>query len=162
MRTDGRGELHNKSRSSEYRIWAGMLNRCYNPNVRNYPRYGGRGIEVCSRWRHSFATFFADMGSRPKGLSLERKNNGGSYEPGNCMWASSSAQARNRRSSRLVEITGIVKTLAEWCELHKLGHATLIRRIHAKWPDDIILSENVPRSELRRRGIVAQPRTVHA
>ena len=79
-----------------YRSWYAMIQRCTNPRNHKYRDYGGRGISVCKRWR-SFENFLADMGERPAGLTLDRRDNDGSYEPGNCRWATSHEQARNKR-----------------------------------------------------------------
>jgi len=80
-----------------YRAWANMRTRCTNPKAPNYPRYGGRGVTVCERWRH-FENFLADMGEPPPGKSLDRyPDNAGNYEPGNCRWATLSEQNRNLR-----------------------------------------------------------------
>jgi hypothetical protein len=72
-----------------------MRKRCSNPNDARFKHYGGRGIRVCERW-DSFERFFADMGPRPPGYSIERINNDGNYEPGNCKWLPKTEQAKNR------------------------------------------------------------------
>jgi hypothetical protein len=85
-------------RTAEYRIWSGLLARCYNKKVKDYPRYGGRGIGVCERWRNSFEAFLEDMGRRPaRNYTIERVNNDSHYTPQNCKWATMAEQNRNRR-----------------------------------------------------------------
>lgn len=88
---------HGRSKSAEYKIWAGIKTRCYNPRATIFSYYGGRGIGMSDEWRNSFESFFADMGPRPRGHSVERVNNSLGYSRENCVWATAAQQARNRR-----------------------------------------------------------------
>lgn len=78
-----------------------MKERCYNESEKNYALYGGRGIQVCARWVGSFPAFLEDMGERPPGKTLDRKNGDGNYEPGNCRWATRAEQSRNTCRTKL-------------------------------------------------------------
>lgn len=104
---------HGRSKTPEHGAWGAMISRCRNPNVKEYKHYGGRGITVAERWLE-FANFFADMGERPSPLhSLDRINNNGNYEPGNCRWATAKEQQRNRRTTRIVKLNGKEMTITE-------------------------------------------------
>ncbi|MET7347444.1 hypothetical protein [Streptomyces mirabilis] len=87
---------HGMSDSPTYSTWESMIQRCTNPRCKDYADYGGRGITVCQRWR-TFENFLADMGVKPEGRSIDRIDNDGSYEPGNCRWATLSEQNSNQR-----------------------------------------------------------------
>lgn len=91
---------HGLTGTPTYKTWQGMWRRVTNPNEQNWDRYGGRGITVCDRWR-AFPNFLEDMGEKPPGLSIDRINNDGNYEPGNCRWATAEEQRANRRPAAL-------------------------------------------------------------
>lgn len=90
-------EQHGYRYTSTYRSWISTRQRCTNPKATGYKNWGGRGITVCERW-DKFSNFLIDMGERPPGTTLERLDNDGDYEPGNCIWATYKQQAKNRRN----------------------------------------------------------------
>lgn len=89
---------HGMINTAEYHAWEAMIQRCENPKHPNYKHYGGRGINVCMEW-HDFRNFFADVGKRPRGLTLERRDNNGHYTSKNCMWATWEEQLNNQRAA---------------------------------------------------------------
>ena len=117
--TSDANATHRQSHTSEHNTWCWMKDRCCNPNNANYPHYGGRGIKICERWLNSFENFFADMGKRPAGCSIDRyPNNDGNYEPGNCRWATRSEQGRNRgRYNHPITAFGQTKLQTEWAQI---------------------------------------------
>lgn len=97
-----------------YSVWLSMMDRCNNPNYASFHRYGGRGISVCKRWR-KFEAFFADMGHPPPGLTLDRTDNDGNYEPSNCAWVTRKAQGINRTNTKFITLCGNKVPLTEAC-----------------------------------------------
>ncbi|MCI0737544.1 MAG: hypothetical protein L0Y72_00775 [Gemmataceae bacterium] len=117
-------------RTAEYRVWLNMLFRCYNKSADRYDQYGGRGIRVSERWKTSFANFLADMGPRPSpNHSIDRKDNNGNYEPGNCRWATRKEQARNTSKTRLVEIRGRMLCLSDAAKDQGIDKSTVYSRM---------------------------------
>lgn len=90
---------HGMKSDPVYSVWANMKDRCHNPRNHAWKDYGGRGITVCERWRNSFVAFIEDMGKRPEGLTLDRIDCNGNYEPSNCRWATWTEQANNKRNT---------------------------------------------------------------
>lgn len=88
---------HGMTHSRTFVTWRSMIARCYNPKQNRYQYYGGRGISVCDRWKNSFEAFLADLGPRPQGMTIDRKNSSNNYALGNCRWATAKEQANNRR-----------------------------------------------------------------
>ncbi len=108
------GHCPGSGHTKTYASWRDAIARCYYPSNKRFARYGGRGITVCDRWRHDFSAFLADMGEQPQGLTLDRIDGNGNYEPGNCRWADRTSQSRNR----------------EYCKLNA-EKAAIVRRLHA-------------------------------
>jgi hypothetical protein len=122
-----------------------MLDRCYNPNSKSYPRYGGRGIRVCDRWKNSAETFVEDMGPRPSPKhSLDRyPDNDGDYEPGNCRWATSGQQNRNQARNVYIEHDGKRMTIMDWAIHLEMDHRTIYSRYRRHWPIEKVLSKTL-------------------
>ena len=131
-REEGR-EIHRMSKSKEYNSWIGMMGRCYNSNLSGYPYYGGRGIVVVEIW-HKFANFYSDMGPKPDpSFSLERLDVNLGYSKENCIWASLTTQARNKRTSIRITFNGETKNLKGWAEILNISYGTLYGRIENGW-----------------------------
>lgn len=118
--------------SLAYSSWCAMKTRCLNENHRHYHRYGGRGITICPRWLNSFDNFVADMGERPSGTSLDRINNDGNYEPGNCRWAPLGEQNFNRfggTKAKTYWYRGQQCTVRELAKMAGLTYSCMLSRL---------------------------------
>jgi hypothetical protein len=124
--------IRGRKRPGAYTSWAQMRSRCNNHNVPEYARYGGRGIRVCDRWS-DFQAFLDDMGDRPPGTSIERKDVHGDYTPENCYWATRAQQARNTTRTRMVSLGGVSKPLCDWIADLGLNGNTVRVRLHRGW-----------------------------
>lgn len=133
---------HGQCKTSTYSAWTAMMRRCYTPSVPNFERWGGRGIRVCERWR-DFRNFLADMGPRPTGLSLDRINNDGNYEPGNCRWATREQQGRNTATTRNITFAGKTQCLSDWAAEVGITPHGLYYRLQRGWPLERALTERV-------------------
>ena len=140
------GRLDDKgARVPEYRTWGHIIQRCTNPNHPGFRGYGARGITVCDRWRESFAAFYEDMGPRPSSKhSIDRIDNDGGYEPGNCRWATKKTQSRNTSTNRLLTFRGRTQSLAAWAEETGISQFTLSTRVNTLgWSVERALTEPV-------------------
>lgn len=120
-RTHGHSATKHSKSSPTYVSWVEMHKRCRNPEVVSYSNYGGKGIKVCDRWK-VFENFLADMGERPEGKTLDRKQSHKDYEKDNCRWATRAEQSRNRSSVLDIEYQGEAKPLSVWCEILKIPY----------------------------------------
>lgn len=133
---------HAESDSPLYGVWCNIKQRCLCPTCHAYPYYGGRGITVCEEWRNSFEVFrdWAYANGYRSGLTIDRINVNGNYEPDNCTWVTRRAQANNRRSNVLLTYNGETHNLMEWAEkLHK-NYKTLHTRLSVGWSVERILT----------------------
>jgi len=129
QRTSEAKKTHGFSRTPEHNAWLGMKARCYNEKNGQFHNYGARGISVCERWLESFLSFLDDVGERPSSShSIDRRDNDGNYEPGNCYWATKTEQARNTRSNLTFDVAGERMSLIEITERCNLPY----KRIHLR------------------------------
>lgn len=139
-----------KTKHPLYACWCSMKDRCLNKKNISYRNYGGRGITVCLQWQLSFLTFARDMGLRPTSKhSIDRIDNDGNYEPGNCRWATRREQSSNRRDSVLLTYDGRTMPLAHWAREIKITPESLNHRIALGWTDEQVLT--TPTSYLREQ-----------
>lgn len=115
-----RAKSNKMGKTPTYKSWMSAKERCYNKNNHNYPLYGGRGIKMCDRWKNSFMEFLKDMGERPQGMTLDRINVNGDYQPQNCKWSTPIEQANNRRNNHKVFIDGKIFTASEFSRTYNI------------------------------------------
>ncbi len=125
--------------SPTYISWSEMKSRCNNPKHTGYERYGGRGITIFQSWMQ-FQNFLNDMGERPSGMTLERKDVNGNYDPDNCKWATKLEQANNTTTNKFITIKGRTKTIAEFSRESGIKAATLYYRVKQGWHEDKLLT----------------------
>ncbi len=118
-----------------YYVWNEMKQRCYNTKHPHYTSYGGRGIEVCDRWLHSYVNFINDMGMRLDGYSLERIDNNEGYRPGNCKWATKTEQMNNTRHNIFLTYNGVRASIKWWANKLNINYHTLKTRHQVEWSD---------------------------
>lgn len=127
---------HGMSKTQEFSIWVGLVQRATKQTHKDFPRWGGRGITVCERWQgpNGFANFLADMGPRPsKQHSVERKDNEKGYDPDNCEWATAIEQGNNRRTNVFLTMDGKKMTIKQWARATGIGITTLDYRLKHGW-----------------------------
>jgi len=136
----------NRGRTSDiYRTWLRMKSRCYNKRNKDYHHYGGRGIIICERWMF-FPNFYNDMGDKPSGLSIERIDNNGNYEPGNCRWATQKEQCNNQRTNRILEFNGMSKTTSQWADELGIKSVIISKRLFNGWTVERTLTQPLRKS----------------
>ena len=131
-----RGRHVHEGRHTElYSHWCSMKSRCHNKNHVHWDRYGGRGIKVCDEWDKSFAVFrdWAMANGYKDGLSIDRINNDGNYEPSNCRWANQKQQSRNTRRNLFFTINGVRKSFQDWCDEYGANQRPVYQRIQRGW-----------------------------
>lgn len=141
------GMAQHRERHPVYWTWQAMLQRCKNPSHKYYKDYGGRGIKVCDEW-HDPVVFinWALANGWQRGLSIDRIDNSGNYEPSNCHWVTQKEQTRNRRSNHLITFDGKTQTVVQWAEEVNISPRTLYSRINqSHWPIERALTEPVRR-----------------
>lgn len=131
-RTLTHGEAH---KTKEWGAWTKLRARCLNPNDSRFYRYGGRGIKFCDRWL-IYENFLNDMGRCPTGHSIDRINNDGDYEPGNCRWANNMIQANNKSNNIVINYGGQEMTMKQWCQKLGLNYKAVSARLIRGWSID--------------------------
>jgi hypothetical protein len=134
-------KAHGVGGTPEYKAWHSMVARCTDPDHHQYRNYGARGIRVCEQWLSDPAAFVADMGKRPSARhSIDRRNNDGHYEPGNCRWATAKQQGRNTRANTVITWNGKTQCIAEWADELGVPSARISSRFRRGKPLEMVLA----------------------
>ena len=143
---------HGMYDSRLYRIWSLMKERCYNPKRKEYPRYGGRNIRVCSEWLNStnFIEWALSNGYSDE-LTLDCIDNDGDYCPENCRWVSREIQQNNRCANRYITYNGETKTITQWAKEYGLTYYQLQKRIKSGWVFEKAISEPINHNKSHKR-----------
>jgi hypothetical protein len=152
-----RSTTHGLRHQDEYEIWCAIKARCNNPKHIAYARYGGRGIRVCDEWQHDFPRFFADMGPRPPGLTIERKDNDKGYSADNCRWATYKEQSANSSKPRYIEWNKERRSITDWAKHLHMPRLALQGRFNNGWTIERALTEPYPAQSGPKRGVKRGP-----
>ncbi len=128
-KTRARATKHGLAKTATYKVWQSIISRCHNKNGKALKNYSSRGITRCERW-DKFENFLADMGERPDGMEIDRINNDGNYEPGNCRWVTRAVNQRNKTNTRLYTIGSETMCAKDWSLRSGVHYATLIYRLN--------------------------------
>lgn len=151
-RRDERGRFTSDFRRKDerlYGIWCAMKERCYNSHNKSYVRYGGRGIIVCDEWKNDYLSFrsWANSNGYDEGLTIDRIENNGNYEPSNCRWVSTKIQNRNYSRNHNITYKGKTQCIADWAEETGVNRATILFRLNSGKP----LEEVFSNTDMRRK-----------
>lgn len=138
---------HGMCKTRIYRIWTNIKYGCYNPNFNGYKYYGGRGIEMCSEWKHDFNAFYrwSIRHGYTNTLSIDRINVNGDYNPSNCRWVTVKEQQNNKRNNHTLTYNNKTHTLSEWAEITGLTPNCIFHRVERGWtPEQILTTPTKP------------------
>ena len=144
---------HGLTKTHLFQTWCNARSRCRDINCKPYKHYGGRGIKVCAEWDNDFKAFYdwAMANGYKEGLTLDRIDNNGNYEPSNCRWITVKEQSNNRRSNRLLSFRGETKTVSQWAEVIGMSRDTLHHRLASGW--DVERALTTPKQvHVKKRG----------
>lgn len=145
-----RSTKHNQRHTKLYEVWKSIKQRCFNPNNSSYHNYGGRGINICEEWKNDFMSFYnwSMKNGYKEGLTIDRINNDGNYEPSNCRWTTRLVQCNNTRVNKYVTINNETKSVADWCRHYNISYS-LVHQRYKRFNWDIIKAITTPPKKLK-------------